>query len=209
MAISEDSKAGICYIWVISSLLLIFTVSGAVFLVLYMIQPAYLDTSLYPVIGGSLVCFPWFFWFLTLVYRIVSRACGFRMSCFGSSGADHPDDAVPSGVSARNSNGDGVSPIQIVSTGTSNGVVDGGNGSNVDLENGSGNENENRASGVVVQPGSPRRVHFGGVVVLGEDDEGAPEIQESPKSLSSSSSSSSPLTDINESEKPLKLYMAS
>lgn len=132
------------------------------------------------------------------------------MACFGPFGADHPDDVVPSGRPVSNNNGGGVSANHNASVGTSNGIVDGVNSGNGDLENVIGNENGNRAPAVRVQPGSPRRVHFGGVVVLGEDDGGAPGDQESPKSLSSSSSSSSSsLRNCNESEMPLKLFMAS
>ncbi|KMT14064.1 hypothetical protein BVRB_4g078910 [Beta vulgaris subsp. vulgaris] len=214
MAVPENSKLGICYIWLISFILFVFTVSGAIFLLMYMIQPTSPTTSLYPVIGVSLISFPWFFWLLTILYRIVSRACGFRMSCFGSYGADHPDDRVPSGAPAiNNGGGGGGSPVHNASIATTNGIGEVENGVNGDLENGNRNENGNgnRMSAVGSQPGSPRRVHFGGVVILGEDNGVAHENQGNPKPISSprSSSSSSSSENCNESELPLRFSMAS
>lgn len=215
MAAPKNPKVRICYIWVISLLLFVFTVSGAIFLVLYMIQPTPNTDSWYLIIGVSLVCFPWFFWFLTILYRFVSRACGFRMMCCGPFGDDHLDVDIPLGGPTINNgggNGDVVSiPIHNANTAATNSI--GGTGIGVDenfvIESGNGNE-EGRASGVGVQPGSPKRVHFGGVVVLGEENGGDHGDEENPKPLSSpSSSSSSSPRNSTESEMPLRLFMAS
>ncbi|XP_057519221.1 uncharacterized protein LOC130799939 [Amaranthus tricolor] len=72
-----------CYIWVIAILLFSCIISGGTFLMLYMILPATPTTSYYPVVGIVLVCLPWFFWVLTMLYRILSRSLGFRMICWG------------------------------------------------------------------------------------------------------------------------------
>lgn len=72
-----------CYIWVIAIFLFSCILSGGTFLVLYMTQPETPTTSWYPIIGIVLVCLPWFFWLLTVLYRILSRTLGFRMVCWG------------------------------------------------------------------------------------------------------------------------------
>lgn len=72
-----------CYIWTVSCFLFICTISGGTLLALYITQPADSPNTLYAVGGVALVCLPWFFWFLTFCYRIISRACGFRMVCWG------------------------------------------------------------------------------------------------------------------------------
>ncbi|XP_057550349.1 uncharacterized protein LOC130828398 [Amaranthus tricolor] len=176
-----------------------------------MIQPSPNTASWYLIIGVSLVCFPWFFWFLTILYRIVSRACGFRMICCGPSGDDHLNVDIPLGGPTINNGGNngGVLsiPIHDANTAATNGV-----GVNFVIESGNGNE-VGRTSGVEVQPGSPKRVHFGGVVVLGEEDGGDHRDEENPKPMSSPSSSSSsspsPPRNSTESEMPLRLFMAS
>lgn len=183
MSKAENPKVGGCYIWVISFILFIFTFSGAIFLVLYITAPESSTASWYPVIGVSLVCLPWFFWLLTFLYRILSRACGFRMDCFGAA-ADSDVDNTPAG---SGSGGGSECSINVAAD-------DGGGG--------------NGASEVARQVGSPRRVHFGGTVVLGEDDVGANRNKEISRS-SSSSSSSTYSRHSDESELPLKLSMAS
>ncbi|KAK9684308.1 hypothetical protein RND81_10G201000 [Saponaria officinalis] len=80
----EDKPAGTCFVWVIVVFLFVCLLLGGTFLLLYMIQPESETTSWYPTVGISLVCLPWFFWILLVIYRIVSRKFGFRMVCFGT-----------------------------------------------------------------------------------------------------------------------------
>ncbi|KAK9668920.1 hypothetical protein RND81_13G095900 [Saponaria officinalis] len=81
---SANQPIGSCYIWFILISLFICLISGGAFLVLYMTRPVTRDTSWYPDVGISLVCLPWFFWILLIVYRIVSRTFCFRMVCWGA-----------------------------------------------------------------------------------------------------------------------------
>lgn len=73
-----------CFIWIISVLLFICVFSGGALLVLYLCQPETSTTSWYPVVGILLVCLPWLFWFVTFLYRLLSRKFGFRMVCWGT-----------------------------------------------------------------------------------------------------------------------------
>ncbi|KAK9673178.1 hypothetical protein RND81_12G151100 [Saponaria officinalis] len=208
MSAPENPKVGGCYIWVISFLLFVFTVSGAAFLLLYVTQPASATTSRYAIIGVSLVFLPWIFWVLTFFYRVLSRCCGFRMICFRPFGYADNDKNAP----AMRSNPIGTNAVSIpIENDGLAGNQDRnlGNGNENENENLNGNENRNRNR----EPTSPRRVHFGGVVILGEDENGnTVENQGSPQALSrsssSASSSSSSSRHSNESETPLRLSMA-
>ena len=201
MPAAENPKVGGCYIWVISLLLFVCTISGAIFLVLYMTQnESTSSTSWYPIIGVSLVCLPWFFWLLTFLYRIISRSFGFRFICFNPFGSGHPDDEIAPPANGSGGGGVGLSASVVANTGSGEGKMD--------IEN----RDEDGEPRVPRQPGSPRRVHFGGVLIIGEENEDENEKNESPRpSASSSSSSSSPPTSMqsNESEMPLRLAMAS
>ncbi|KAL5820123.1 hypothetical protein ACOSQ4_023965 [Xanthoceras sorbifolium] len=79
MSTEESSRSGYTVIWLISCFLFISIAAGGGFLVMYMVLPESPSTSWLPLAGVTLVCLPWLFWFLTFFYRVVSRACGFRM----------------------------------------------------------------------------------------------------------------------------------
>ncbi|KAF1876278.1 hypothetical protein Lal_00006909 [Lupinus albus] len=52
---------------------------GGACLVAYMVLPESETASWLPVLGVSLVCLPWAFWFFTFLYRVFSRCCGYRV----------------------------------------------------------------------------------------------------------------------------------
>ncbi|TXG60329.1 hypothetical protein EZV62_014902 [Acer yangbiense] len=79
MSSSDESRGGYKLIWLISCFLFVSIAAGGGFLIMYMLLPESSSTSWLPLAGVTLVCLPWLFWFITFFYRIVSRACGFRM----------------------------------------------------------------------------------------------------------------------------------
>ncbi|KAL9247530.1 hypothetical protein vseg_020954 [Gypsophila vaccaria] len=80
----ENKPAGSYFVWVVVIFLFACIFLGGTFLLLYTIEPISESTSWYPVVGIFLVCLPWFFWLLLVLYRIISRRLGFRMVCFGT-----------------------------------------------------------------------------------------------------------------------------
>ncbi|XVF17016.1 hypothetical protein REPUB_Repub10bG0080500 [Reevesia pubescens] len=74
-----DPTAGRTFIWTISCILFICIAAGGGCLLAYMIVPESQSSILLPALGFTLVCLPWIFWIITVVYRITSRAFGFRM----------------------------------------------------------------------------------------------------------------------------------
>ena len=74
-----DPKAGRAYIWTISCILFICIAAGGGCLLVYITVPESQSSNLLPVLGFTFVCLPWIFWIVTIVYRITSRAFGFRM----------------------------------------------------------------------------------------------------------------------------------
>ena len=74
-----DPTAGHTYIWTISCILFICIAAGGGCLLAYISVPESQSSNLLPVLGFTLVCLPWIFWIVTIVYRITSRAFGFRM----------------------------------------------------------------------------------------------------------------------------------
>ncbi|XWS33134.1 hypothetical protein CRYUN_Cryun22dG0052700 [Craigia yunnanensis] len=74
-----DPKASCTYIWTISCILFICIAAGGGCLLAYITIPESQSSILLPAIGFTLVCMPWIFWIITVVYRITSRAFGFRM----------------------------------------------------------------------------------------------------------------------------------
>ncbi|XWS41288.1 hypothetical protein CRYUN_Cryun17cG0068200 [Craigia yunnanensis] len=74
-----DPKAGHRYIWIISCILFICIAVGGGCLLAYMTMPESQSWNLLAILGFTLVCMPWIFWIITVVYRITSRALGFRM----------------------------------------------------------------------------------------------------------------------------------
>ncbi|KAF3440623.1 hypothetical protein FNV43_RR18907 [Rhamnella rubrinervis] len=82
----NDPRAGRAFVWLVASLLFVSVAVGGGCLITYMVLPESHHTSSWlPVVGVTLVCLPWLFWFLTFVYRIVSRVFGFRVG-IGSGG---------------------------------------------------------------------------------------------------------------------------
>ena len=61
-------------------------IAGGGCLLAYLLLPQEQVSSWLPVVGVILVCLPWTFWLLTFIYRIVSRAFGFRVSFGGNGG---------------------------------------------------------------------------------------------------------------------------
>ncbi|XVF58820.1 hypothetical protein PTKIN_Ptkin07bG0096900 [Pterospermum kingtungense] len=74
-----DPRTGRACICIISSILFLCIVAGGGCFLAYMTLPDSQTTILLPVLGFTLVCMPWIFWIVTVVYRIMSRAFGFRM----------------------------------------------------------------------------------------------------------------------------------
>lgn len=101
MSLFVDPSAGRAFIWIVTCFLFFSILMGGACLVIYMILPETETTTWLPIVGLSLVCLPWFFWLLTFFYRIVSRACGFRVSL--GIGAD-AGGAVPANNNANANN---------------------------------------------------------------------------------------------------------
>lgn len=79
---------------------------------MYMILPETETTAWLPMVGLFLVCLPWFFWILTFFYRVISRACGFRVSLGvgvvdGGAGVANASSESPRGPSIDNDDEDG------------------------------------------------------------------------------------------------------
>uniref|UniRef100_A0A9I9DSN7 Uncharacterized protein n=1 Tax=Cucumis melo TaxID=3656 RepID=A0A9I9DSN7_CUCME len=75
-----NPSAGRAFIWIVTCFLFFSIISGGGCLLMYMILPESESTEWLPITGLSLVCLPWFFWLLTFFYRVISRACGYRVS---------------------------------------------------------------------------------------------------------------------------------
>ncbi|KAL4352051.1 hypothetical protein GQ457_06G034620 [Hibiscus cannabinus] len=74
-----DRDASRLYVWTIACILFVFLVAGGGCLLAYITVPEYQSSNLLPVLGLIFVCMPWIFWILTVLYRLLSRAFGFRM----------------------------------------------------------------------------------------------------------------------------------
>ncbi|KAK8710057.1 hypothetical protein V6N13_145400 [Hibiscus sabdariffa] len=75
----SESDLGHTYIWTINCILFICVAVGGGCLLVYMTSAESQSSNLLPVLGFVLVCMPWLFWIITIVYWITSRAFGFRM----------------------------------------------------------------------------------------------------------------------------------
>ncbi|XP_054791041.1 uncharacterized protein LOC129308999 [Prosopis cineraria] len=84
---APEFSNGRAYIWITACILFTCIVAGGACLVAYVLLPEDQVESWLPVAGVVLVCLPWAFWLLTFIYRIVSRAFGFRVR-FGGGGGD-------------------------------------------------------------------------------------------------------------------------
>nr|XP_004508631.1 uncharacterized protein LOC101500383 [Cicer arietinum] len=82
----SDSSSGRAFIWLVTFFLFLSLLLGGVCLVAYMIIPESETASWLPIVGVSLVCLPWAFWFFTCLYRIFSRCFGFRVRMGMSNG---------------------------------------------------------------------------------------------------------------------------
>lgn len=66
--------SGASFIWIVSCFLFVSILAGGGCLLMYIIIPHEPGTmSWLPITGVALVCLPWLFWFLTFIYRVVSR----------------------------------------------------------------------------------------------------------------------------------------
>ncbi|KAK4264711.1 hypothetical protein QN277_025849 [Acacia crassicarpa] len=83
---APEYSNGRAYIWITACVLFICIVAGGACLAAYVLLPEDKVASWLPEAGVILVCLPWAFWFLTFIYRIVSRAFGFRVWCGGGGG---------------------------------------------------------------------------------------------------------------------------
>ncbi|KAI5587718.1 hypothetical protein POPTR_005G066500v4 [Populus trichocarpa] len=81
----EDPTSGRLLIWFISFFMFITVAAGGSLLLLYLVLPSDPSRAWLPVAGIALVCLPWLFWFLTCIYRFLSRFFGFRVA-IGSGG---------------------------------------------------------------------------------------------------------------------------
>lgn len=81
-----DQSAGRAYVWVITSFLCFSLVAGGICLLIYLFYPPSETTHWLPILGVILVGLPWFFWFLTCMYRICSRVCGISIGIGGPGG---------------------------------------------------------------------------------------------------------------------------
>jgi len=149
--------------------------------VAYMTLPESQSSILLPTFGFILVCMPWLFWISTVLYRIVSRAFGFRMvigSLYGNGGFDRGAGGGGGGAATVD---DHIDDAQVLDVNAKS------------------------------PPSSPenyegRRVQFGEAMVIGDDKKG----DNSKRGGSSSSSSSNDISRTShESEMPLALSMAS
>ncbi|EEF46065.1 uncharacterized protein LOC8281221 [Ricinus communis] len=92
-----DPISGRLFIWLISCFLFLSIAIGGTFLILYILLPPDASRSWLPIAGVILVCLPWVFWCITCLYRIFSRALGFRVVLGGggggggNSGRAHPN----------------------------------------------------------------------------------------------------------------------
>ncbi|GMI93150.1 hypothetical protein HRI_002984300 [Hibiscus trionum] len=74
-----DPTVGHTYIWIITFILFICIAAGGGCLLTYMLTPDSQSSIFLPALGFSLVCMPWKFWTVTVLYRLISRFFGFRM----------------------------------------------------------------------------------------------------------------------------------
>lgn len=90
MAVYNNAGApGGSFICLISCFLFLSVVAGGGCLLMYMIlpEPQTRGRHWLPIIGVALVCLPWVFWFLTFVYRLISRRSGSRFGIGNAGGA--------------------------------------------------------------------------------------------------------------------------
>ena len=182
-----DPRAGSLFICVTTFVLLLAIVGGGICLILYISLPQTEAPSWLPVSGVFLVCLPWLFWLVTILYRLISRTCGFRIGGYVGNGARGGGGSV---------------------AGTSNG---GGGGGAASVQNAATDRASEAAATTspATSPGGSRRVHFGAAVVVGEQD-GQDSVQKKENQMSSSNSSNDiSINSSNESEIPLALSMAS
>ncbi|KAJ0040411.1 hypothetical protein Pint_27403 [Pistacia integerrima] len=94
----RDPHSGYAFIWLVSFTLFLFLAAGGGCLVMYMILPESQSSSWLAITGVTLVCLPWLFWFVTCMYRIISRVLGFRMVV--GSGGNNNDTSMSNNGSA-------------------------------------------------------------------------------------------------------------
>ncbi|KAK8556631.1 hypothetical protein V6N13_064651 [Hibiscus sabdariffa] len=107
-----DPTAAPTYIWTITFVLFLCIVAGGACLLTYMLTPDSQSSIFLPVLGFSLVCMPWIFWAVTVLYRLISRFFGFRMVIGSLYDNDNGDvDAKSSGHGGAGGTTAGVNDI--------------------------------------------------------------------------------------------------
>ncbi|XP_010526985.1 PREDICTED: uncharacterized protein LOC104804402 [Tarenaya hassleriana] len=81
-----DPGAGQAFVYLVTFFLLLSIAVGGGCLIAYTILPY--PPSWLSYVGITFVCLPWLFWLLTFVYRLLSRALGFRMVVGSGGNAD-------------------------------------------------------------------------------------------------------------------------
>ncbi|KAK4774746.1 hypothetical protein SAY86_009681 [Trapa natans] len=184
-----DPRAGRVFVWLISSIIMLSLAAGGVFLVVYMTQPDDYTASAWPLYAGmSLVCLPWFFWFILIMYRCISRSLGFRIVCGDCCGGDEAEGSNMTGAGVCSAT---MNRAESMTDGPTLNQNDDGD---------SGNE-------------EGRHVRFGAAIVMSDGSGGN---NGDPRSITPRSSSSSSSSNDNnssfkshESEIPLASAMAS
>lgn len=180
---APDPSAGSTFVWLISAVLFMSLAAGGGCLVLYIIEPDSYYASWLPFAGVALVCLPWLFWMLTCLYRVISRACRYRVAA-GAGGGGRGGGAFEGG-SARADvpNTAGVEAVVVARS--------------VETPPVRSPESDAR-----------RRAQFEAILALDQED--SQEGKDKKKSRSSSNHSSSDSSVAShESEMPLALSMAS
>ncbi|KAK7247599.1 hypothetical protein RIF29_42485 [Crotalaria pallida] len=104
----SDPSSGRRFIWLVTCLLLISILAGGACLVAYMVLPESETSSWISIIGVTLVCLPWAFWFLTFLYRVISRCCGLRVGGgYGANGGGGRS-VGGGGIASRNADVEGA-----------------------------------------------------------------------------------------------------
>lgn len=115
-----DPSSGRLFVWLTSCFLFISITAGGSCLLMYILLPQDPSRTWLPIAGVTLVCLPWLFWFITCFYRVISRACGFRVAIgFGNAndggggGNGGRARASVSGNAASNELDNPESPMQV------------------------------------------------------------------------------------------------
>ncbi|XP_010269116.1 PREDICTED: uncharacterized protein LOC104605878 [Nelumbo nucifera] len=151
MSVPDPRIGNIC-IWLISCFFLATITAGGVFLLLYIFFPETESTAWFPVAGMVLVSVPWLFWFLTLVYRCISRDSIRGVAAVGPAAARCSTGGGGGGWRGGGANVAGVQTIDMGGVASSAGP-------------------ESPTHAAESPDNRVRRVRFGAAVVVGELDD--------------------------------------